>query len=182
MRLTPENLLSVFYALRGISAWDDARFIAEHMLEGTSHGSDRYARNLGAIARRCLADCLYNDPGEGKSDLATAERLYAEALDISRALARELDTPEARRDVSVSLNYVDHVAHVRGDLATAERLCAEDLDISRALARELDTPEARRDVSVSLHNVADMARARGDLATAGLLYTEGLEFLRALAR
>ena len=97
------------------------------------------------------------------------------------ALATELDTPEARRDVSVSLNNVADAARARGDLAGAERLFAESLELRRALARELDTPEARRDVSVSLNNVANAARARGDLAAAERLFAESLDISRALA-
>ncbi len=101
-----------------------------------------------------------------KGDLAAAERLFGESLDIRRALATELDTPEARRDVSVSLDNVANAARAKGDLAAAERLFGESLDIRRALATELDTPEARRDLAISFINLASLAEAQGDAVRA----------------
>ncbi len=180
MRLPPERLWTVILALRTIGDWERTRFAAEQML-ASAIGDDPGSRRLRLSASTFLAEALERDP-EARIDLGRAEQLYLGALDETRALARELDTPEARRDVSVSLDNVANAARAKGDLAAAERLFAESLDIRRALARELDTPEARRDVSVSLDNVANAARAKGDLAAAERLFAESLDIRRALAR
>jgi hypothetical protein len=50
-----------------------------------------------------------------RGDLAGAERLFAESLDISRALAKELDTPQARRDLAIVLIRLAGVAEAQGD-------------------------------------------------------------------
>ena len=47
---------------------------------------------------------------------------------------RLLSTPEARRDLSSSLDHMGEVAQARGDWLEAGRLYGESLEISRALA------------------------------------------------
>ena len=110
------------------------------------------------------------EPPDGIEQLASA------ILQWSRDLAGELQTPEARRDVSVSLDRVGDVARAQGKLGEAETLYREGLDVARTLAGELQTPSARRDVSVSLDRVGDVARAQGKLGEAETLYREGLDF------
>jgi hypothetical protein len=161
MRLPPERLWTVILALRMIGDWDRARFAAQQMLD-SSVGDDPAARRLRMAARAFLAEAMAKDP-EAKADLARSEQLHCDALADARALAKELDTPEARRDVSVSLDNVANAARAKGDLAAAERLFAESLDIRRALAKELDTPEARRDLAVAHINLAQVAEAQGDV-------------------
>ena len=165
MRLPAQHWWTVYSALRVIADWPRAKFAAERMLEAAGDAEDPAARRLRYAAKTFLAEALSRDP-DGPNDLARAEDLYRDALAMTRALARELDTPEARRDVSVSLDNVANAARARGDLVGAERLFAESLELNRALARELDTPEARRDVSVSLLYMAEVAAARGDTLSA----------------
>jgi hypothetical protein len=59
-----------------------------------------FAVSLNSVANAAVA----------RGDLAGAERTFAESLVISRALARELDTPEAKRDLSIALNNVANAA------------------------------------------------------------------------
>jgi tetratricopeptide (TPR) repeat protein len=96
-----------------------------------------------------------------RGDLDEAEKLYRESLGIRRRLAEALKTPEAERDVSVSLDNVAGAARARGDLDEAEKLYRESLGIRRRLAEALKTPEAERDVSVSHAMLAMIAEARG---------------------
>ena len=171
MRLPAEQWWTVFTALRSIADWPRAQVAATYMLEAAGTASDVASRRLRYVAQTFLAEALGRDPA-GKEDFRRSYQLFEAALDSTRALARELDTPEARRDVSVSLDNVANAARARGDLAGAERLFAESLELSRALARELDTPEARRDVSVSLVQLSTMAGSRGDRSRAAALLRE----------
>ncbi|MBF0698423.1 tetratricopeptide repeat protein, partial [Actinomyces bowdenii] len=75
---------------------------------------------------------------------------YEESLEICRELVGVLGTPEARRDLSVSLNKVGGVAQARGLWQEAGAAYEESLEICRELVGVLGTPEARRDLSVSL--------------------------------
>ncbi|HVC60509.1 MAG TPA: tetratricopeptide repeat protein [Acetobacteraceae bacterium] len=181
MRLPAERLWAVFLALREIGDWDRARFAAARMLEAAGDGAEPSARRLRMAAQTFLAETLAQHP-EQRGDLAAAEQLNIDALAVARALAQELDTPEARRDVSVSLNNVANAARARGDLAAAERLFGESLEIRRALAQELDTPEARRDGYVSLVMLAQTLGTRGDLDGAKRLFEQGLGIVLDLQR
>jgi tetratricopeptide (TPR) repeat protein len=116
-----------------------------------------------------------------RGEVEEAQRLFAESLDIARALAAELGTPESRRDLSVSLERLGDIALMRGELDEAQKLFAESLDIRRALAAELGTPESRRDLSISLNKLGDIALMRGELEEAQRLFAESLDIRRALA-
>jgi tetratricopeptide (TPR) repeat protein len=117
-----------------------------------------------------------------QGDWAHAARAYTKSLEISRQLIEQLgDTPEALRNLSISLNNVGIVARAQGDWAQAERVYTESLQIRRQLIERLGgTPEALRGLSVSLDNVGLVARAQGDWAQAERVYTESLEIRRQL--
>ncbi|MBA4160292.1 MAG: tetratricopeptide repeat protein, partial [Gemmatimonadetes bacterium] len=70
-------------------------------------------------------------------DLKLANEIAGETL----ALAREAmdKTPEALRDLSISLIKVGDVAQQRGDLSSAEQHYQESLEIARRLAAQLQT-------------------------------------------
>ncbi len=99
---------------------------------------------------------------------------------LARGLEESLGTPEARRDLSVSLNNVGWVAQARGEWDVAEAAYWESLEIRRGLEESLGTPEARRDLSVSLDNVGRVAQARGEWDAAEAAYRESLEIRRGL--
>jgi cell wall-associated NlpC family hydrolase len=107
---------------------------------------------------------------------------FEESLTICRELASEIGNPQARRDLSVSLDNVAGSKAALGDLAGALKLYEESLTIARELASEIGNPQARRDLSVSLDNVAGSKAALGDLAGALELYEESLTIARELAR
>ncbi len=97
-----------------------------------------------------------------------------ESLDIARQLRHALgDTPQALRDLSISLNNVGSVERDLGDLAAAREAYRESLDIGRATLRHAlgDMPQALRDLSVSLdkagnveHDLGDLGRGAGGLS------------------
>lgn len=98
----------------------------------------------------------------------------------ARGLVESLGTPEARRDLSVSLDNVGRVAEVRGEWDAAEAAYQESLGLARGLEESLGTPETRRDLSISLDNVGQVAEARGDWDAAEEAYRESLEIRREL--
>ena len=74
-----------------------------------------------------------------------------------------MGTPEARRDLSVSLNNVGRVAEVRGEWDAAEAAYRESLEVRRELEDLLGTPQARQDVSPSDENLKRLSQKRADL-------------------
>ncbi len=110
-----------------------------------------------------------------------ATRILEPVVREARDLAERLKTPEALRDLSVSLNNVGKAAAVRGDHAAAAEAYQESLAVRRDLAERLKTPEALRDLSVSLDNVGQAAAVRGDHAAAAEAYHESLAVSRDLA-
>lgn len=118
MFLPAQHWWTVFSALRAIADWPRARFAAERMLEAASAGEDPATRRYRFAAQTFLAETFARDP-DNSDDLSRSEKLYLCALELSRALARELDTPEARRDVSVSLVNLARIADARGNPSQA---------------------------------------------------------------
>ena len=98
----------------------------------------------------------------------------------ARGLVESLGTPQARRDLSVSLNHVGRVALVRGEWDAAEEAYRESLEVRRGLEESLGTPESRRDLLVSLDNVGRVAEARGEWDAAEAAYQESLGLARGL--
>ena len=109
------------------------------------------------------------------------EELALAILAHSRRMEREVQTPEARRDFSGSLDRVGDFMAESGKLREAETLYGEGLELRRTLAGELQTPEAMRELALSLDRVGDVMREWGELDQAATLYREGLELRRRLA-
>ncbi|MEZ4409487.1 MAG: tetratricopeptide repeat protein [Polyangiales bacterium] len=96
-------------------------------------------------------------------DLDAAERAYAESLAIARRLLdAHGDSPQALRDLSVSLDNVGQVQQARGDLDAAERAFAESLATRRrlvAVSRPLQ--QDLSDLMSTLSALANLHRERG---------------------
>ncbi|MGB8960779.1 MAG: tetratricopeptide repeat protein [Pseudonocardiaceae bacterium] len=98
-----------------------------------------------------------------------------------RRLADQLDTPQAQRDLSISLNNVGDVARDLGDLDTAATHYQQALDINRRLAQQLDTDQAHRDLGWALTQLGDVARDLGDPTIARIHHQQALDINRRLA-
>lgn len=71
-------------------------------------------------------------PGEG------AASAYAESLELRRTLLRRLgETPEALRDLAISLHNLGRVFAARGATTEARRRFEEGLELARTLALHL---------------------------------------------
>ena len=92
-----------------------------------------------------------------------AEPAARELERLARGLEESLGTPEARRDLSVSLNNVGRVAEVRGDWDTAQVAYQQSLQIRRELEDLLGTPQAQQDVSTSEEHLRRLSQKRADL-------------------
>ncbi|MEM1202883.1 MAG: tetratricopeptide repeat protein, partial [Acidobacteriota bacterium] len=104
-------------------------------------------------------------------------------LDIARRLANDAPTPEALRDLSISLERVGDVRRARGLLEDAANAHDASHHIRRRLANDYGpTPEALRDLSVGLERVGDVRRTRGRLEDAGNAHDESLDIRRRLAK
>jgi len=101
-------------------------------------------------------------------------------LEEQRAAA-EPATPEALRDLSVSLNRLGDIDRARGELDAAYVRYSRGLDLRERLAAQLATPEALRDLSVSLDRLGDIDWARGELGAAYARYSRGLDLSERLA-
>ena len=126
---------------------------------------------------KAVMETLADFPAPLRSQVADAVLAIAMtfgAVDVAEPAARELErlargleellgTPEARRDLSVSLNNVGRVAEVRGEWGVAEVAYRESLEVRRGLEELLGTPEARQDVSISEENLKRLSQKRADL-------------------
>ena len=91
-----------------------------------------------------------------QGDWVQADKVYRESLAIRRQLVERLGgTPEALRDVSVSLDNVGQVARAQGDWAQADKAYRESLEIRRQLVERLGgTPESLADLANALQRNA----------------------------
>ena len=126
---------------------------------------------------KAVMETLADFPAPLRSQVADAVLAIAMtfgAVDVAEPAARELErlargleellgTPEARRDLSVSLDNVGRVAEVRGEWGVAEAAYRESLEVRRGLEELLGTPEARQDVSISEENLKRLSQKRADL-------------------
>ena len=108
--------------------------------------------------------------------------MYRDSLELSRQLVDRLGrTPEALRDLSVSLDHVGRVAKAQGDWPSAAAAYGESLDLRRQLIDRIGgTPEALRDLSISLGNAGRVAQAQGHWVEAATAYRESLDLRRQL--
>ena len=165
-------------ALEQPSAVDYARAteLAQRFVSGLEQGRwslDRFSLVRVDRARQAIA--------VWRGEQAAAS-LAVSMLARARQIAAEAGTPEAQRDVSVSLDSVGRVAQAQGEWAEAAKAYRESLDIARALAKQLGTPEAQRDVGASLGTLALLALGRGDQPRACTLLTEALPIFERLAK
>lgn len=146
------------------------------------HESAAQAVFLSGDRRAQAAHLLFQSSLQRELGRVTrADDLARQGLDINRKLAGELNTLEARRDLSVSLDRVGSVMEVQGEWSQAQTLYEESLGIARELANQLGTPRALRGLSVSLDNVGDVMEVQGEWAKAQALYEESLGIARELA-
>jgi len=116
----------------------------------------------------------------GRPDIAQTFALRQQQIARHR-LQQYGDSPQALRDLSVTLDRVGDVRREAGDLSGAQEAYTESLEISRRLLQLYgDSPLALRDLSVSLDNVGDVRREAGDVSGAQGAYTESLEISRRL--
>jgi tetratricopeptide (TPR) repeat protein len=112
--------------------------------------------------------------------LSAALGLYGDLLAKYQTINHQQNTPESRRDVSVSLDNVANIELQLGKHESALKKYTESLEIARALEQELGTPQSRRYVSYSLNNFACMELQLEKYESALEKYTESLEICRAL--
>ncbi len=121
-----------------------------------------------------LAACLR------RGRYAKAGQIAEASLSIARALRAAVgETPEALRDLSISLDNVGRVAQALGRWQAAAQVYEESLQIRRDVRAAVgETPEALRDLSISLNNVGRVAEALGRWEAAAQAYEEGLQISR----
>ena len=79
------------------------------------------------------------------------------------------ETPQALRDLSISLDRLGDVRRETGEVAAATAAHEESLVLCRRLLDAYgETPQALRDLSVSLDRLGDVRRATGEVAAARL--------------
>ena len=124
------------------------------------------------------------DAALARGDVAAAEGIAKQVLALLRdRRLRNGDTPQALRDLSVSLNNVGRVESDLGQLEAARAAYRESLELSRRLREALgDTPQALRDLSVSLNNVGRVESDLGQLEAARAAYRESLELHSILSQ
>ncbi len=125
--------------------------------------SAQAARDV-SVSLNKLADFLARRGMPGDADKAFA--YYNRDSEISqRLLATNLESAQAARDVSVSLNNLADFLAMRGlpgDAESAFGHYQRGLEVrERLLASNLESAQAARDVSVSLNKLADFLARRG---------------------
>jgi hypothetical protein len=106
--------------------------------------------------------------GEGLGGPREAIVLYRESLEICRRIVEQFgETPEALRDVSLSLEGVGDVERIGGEglggPGEAIVLYRDSLKIRRRIVEQFgETPEALRDVALSLQRTAQVQAALGE--------------------
>ncbi|MBF0369629.1 MAG: tetratricopeptide repeat protein [Magnetococcales bacterium] len=143
--------------------------LAEAMLREWQRVKDR--SGPGVIQAGFHAVDVTLEMGQGERGKEIAERV----LELARAAAKT-ETPEALRDLSISLNKAGAIQEQLGELEGAEKAFGESLEISRRLLQSVgESPQALRDLAVSLEKVGDIRQALGQLEGAEEMFGRSLE-------
>ncbi len=130
-----------------------------------------------------------------KGTLLATERAFQELIKLQRSKEAQLaaddmlkitrqgdETPQALRDLSISLDNAGQVAQQQGRWHDAQAAHDESLQLCRGLASLLgEAPQALRDLSVSLDHVGQVAQQQGRWHEAQAAYDESLQLRRGLA-
>ena len=157
-------------------AHGDSAVAAEHLEQAVKVLGSRDHRYRALLLNELASLALW------RGDLVSALAALEEALSLCRQLRAVLgDTPEALRDLSVSLNKVGDVQRRLGHVPAANAAFEEALSLRRQLRTILgDTPKALRDLSISLNYVGEVQRRLGHLSAASAAFEEALLLTRQL--
>ena len=166
------------------------RVIEGFLERGQTHDATATAHKTVNLLRdqphqqNLLADALawLSQAERADNDMAACLAHLEEEIRLRRRLLDTLgQTPQAVRDLSVSLNKLGDVRRETGDLPAATAAYEESLALARRLLDTLGhTPQAVRDLSVSLDNLGNVRREAGDLPAATAAYEESLALARRL--
>ena len=142
-----------------------------------------------ATPRRHCATCRSRSNNVGRTErdlgnLEAARTAYRESLELRRRLREALgDTPQALRDLSVSLNNVGRIERDLGNLEAARTAYRESLELAPPAARGTRRHPAGIARSVGLaDNVGRIERDLGNLEAARTAYRESLDIAQRLSR
>ena len=142
------------------------------VLRGQSGGEHLLADALSSSSRAARAD----------NDISVALECLEESLVVRRRLLdTHGETPQALRDLSISLGKLGELRLETGEVAAAAAAYEESLALDRRLVDACgETPQALRDLSVSLDSLGDVRRETGEVAGATAAYEESLALRRRL--
>ncbi|MEN9843831.1 MAG: hypothetical protein RLZZ612_1660 [Pseudomonadota bacterium] len=117
-----------------------------------------------------------------QGQLEDALSAYRDAVDLARRVRKQVgDTPQALRDLAVSLDKIGNVELEAGRWDEARKVHQESLVLSRRLHELLgDTPETLRDLSISLDKIGNVERNAEQWEAARQAYQESLGLIRRL--
>ena len=142
------------------------------MLRGQSGGEHLLADALSSSSQAARAD----------NDIPVALECLEESLVVRRRLLdTHGETPQALRDLSISLGKLGELRLETGEVAAAAAAYEESLALDRRLLDACgETPQALRDLSVSLDRLGDVRRETGEVAAATAAHEESLALHRRL--
>ena len=119
-----------------------------------------------------------------EGDYVQAEAIAEAALAISRSRLQSLgETPEALRDLFISILKLGDVAHAQSEWQRSQELYLESWALARKLLQLLgETPEILRGLAVALERLGNVASVQGQWQRAQELYLENLRLCRKLSQ
>ncbi len=153
---------SLYWLARAEQADGDLGAAEEHIwqaLHVQPEGNDR---------QRLLWLELASQVSQAVGDWEKARTACLESVRFARCrLEEETESPQAMRDLSVSLEKLGNVQRDTGDAAAALDAFQQSLKISYRLIEQFgESPQAMRDLLVSLNKLGDVQRNTGDAAAA----------------
>ena len=140
------------------------------VLRGQSGGEHLLADALSSLSRAARAD----------NDISVALECLEESLVLRRRLLDTYgETPQALRDLSISLDHLGDVRRATGEVAAATAAYEESLALCRRLVDAYgETPQALRDLSIILERLGGVRRQAGNFDAAAADYEEALALRR----
>ncbi len=192
--LSPEVRVSVIEGILGCIAEKHAQYgillarLGEQFLYKGEH-----LRGFALVAKLETAFSYYKDLptqsaisltlgdiAEAQNQLAAAQAWFEKYSEMSEALLREANTPQNRRELSVSYSRLGDIAQAQNQLAAAQAWFEKCVEIVEQLRREANTPQNQFDLSMTLDRLGMLYAQQNQLETALGYYEKSFALAEAL--
>jgi len=98
-----------------------------------------------------------------------------ERLRNQNAIAKQFNTIESKRDLSISYNVLSNIYKATSDFNKSKQMCMKGIEIREDISKETDTLKAKRDLFFSYGRLGSICIAECNLTDAEKEFLKNIE-------